>query len=766
MAVFSTQEATTAFLQNTQVNTSNPYIDVWLYQEYNVPNVFEEAITSLFPKPLISGQLEAQFNITPPLNIDGLLAYLQEIESLSWLLNPEELGIFGKIINASTGKNINSITNPAFVAFYKREKTPTILSGDVAKYAGFYWDNGVLKWDFTKMKIDELTYFIVFRITSKMSDAQANAFEDRYSLEDRLNDCNKIRLAFWGESGINGRKIKRLHKNGDQEDDNGTKPNSNDLLVKSKEYTSKEDYDFFGVELHYLLDTEHFEYPIPLEYYLMTQLETKFFEDWVQKGYSRPFFPYGDFFQKKNVLHGIIPDINLSDNDKFDTIEFRPCNSDFATQGIIEYLITESLLFFPKMKSNQPIEHAYKAPVVTEVIHSEFGIILKFQGVSAELKEVKVTFDDTVSPDKRDKTAINTLVNGDLIVGTVANRVIKTLDGVKYKPKYHLGEDLENESRGFLLHYNPTSKYSYIKIREKTLEHYIITNNIPTSIDVDDLIGYHAYMYNGKLIIIYPKKNGKEISSSATPAQQSGLTIGLGLDMGNALGFATSLTDPLTESEREESLEMLVDWITSINGKNLSSYDKQILKQMITKKGNAAAKHWWTHRKVFDYQCDFRTTEKINWSKAIFEAIDIVNGRYYGTDTSNYYYNQTALYKLKDSLFAEPNIIEKFALLTLAWHQPGKISSLKTGLSNAINQHRFDLLFDILLSSTGGNAIKKILKLLKYGKYFQYQYTETSLNVAIAHNYIDKEKIKPYFIDYHLNNSDQINAILNKKIPE
>jgi len=776
MALFSTQEATENFSLSTQVNDSNPYINTMIYQEGKVlPSNLQSAISSLFPKPLIVPQLQVQFEpseISWPVDIDDLLGYWNELASLDWILNPDEPGIFGKIINASLNADVNSVSNSTLINFSKNKQIPPIMRGKIAEYAGFYYpkdENGnniidskgksVIKWSFANMKIDELTYFIVFRITSKMSDGQANNFEGKYSLEERLNDCNKIRLAFWGESGINGRKIKRLHKNGDQEDDQNVKPSSNELLVKPKEYTSKEDYAIFGTVLHYLAENEHFNsfiddgflenqlMQIPLEYYLLNQLETRFFENWVKQSYSRPYFPFAA---------GSIPEANTGSYLKINITSLPISNED-----------TDRLVFYPEKN-----KLTYKTPIIkaafisgTPVSTSIVNIILSgFRKFRQDIIVVKSNGTPHKSPDRINPGTIRISANGNLIFGYNSDIFIRKLTstgqiGDKLTLDYLKGEYIANSKQ---IQYDGEKNINFINIYKPQDSTYLISKSIAelgiAESEISNLINYRVYRSEtGKPYIIYKQKE-KEITTNA--GGLSGLTMGLGIDFATVKGVGSHPNDT-----REE----FIDWIRRIKEDEGWS-DKNHFPQVMgdEKRGNVAANYWINNRDFFDIDCNLKTETKWNWSRALFEAMEFIDERFYGKYPHSQHYGYSILSYLREAgLYAEPNVIEKFAMLAISWNGYARIGSVKSLLAKAVNQHRYDLLIEALdkVSQKSHNR-HAMLKLLKFGKTdisekpkgasLQKQ-VENTRQVGSSYKFIEPDSIKDYFVNYHLNSIDLIN---------
>lgn len=701
MAVFSTEAAIENFSLETQVNTSNPYIHPQVYW-LDSPNPPDTKLESLFPSPVYLS-LEVE---TGP--IDPNL--------------PSELmkaGIFGKIVYAAVGGEDDILQNEYVLNFaygsFTSKPLPSLMRGEIAKYAGFYWENKVLKWKFNRMKIDELTYFIVFRITSKMSDGQAAAFEDRYSLEERLHDCNKIRLAFWGDPGINGRKIKRLHKNGDQENYDGNEVPSSISPIFPKKYITEDDYLQFGVTVHQSIKQEHFStvidldenllpvlMQIPLEYYLKKHIETPFFTAWVQQGYSRPFFPH--------------PRYPTANSGTYVKVKIKPLNN------------TTKLQFYPEWRKKTQYNTPYVSFVVSassrQIVLNGFREVEQAIIIANKDKEKINIGTGTVGHNKK----------GELIRGNNIEQFIHVLldngqIGDKFKPNYLLGEYIQYNGQGQQRIKSKEGKL-FLTICIPHHETFIVENNL-TEENLFKLEGHRVFGTNvGEKYIVFKGNSDITINSVTNSVTAgSGLTMGLGVDLGNADGF---VDNPANATNWIES------WISNV--KNETFIDSNnILLNMIPREGNDAVKYWKNNRKFFDINCDFRTENNWNWSKALFFAINFAHEKYY----------LPGLNKL-NNLITEPNVIEKFALLTIAWNGPAHPSNGK--FAKAINQHDYNLLRDAVNSSSGNNQPKVYEMLFKSGKIQDDKRdSEGNLSLGDTDITIDVELVKKYFRDYHLN---------------
>ena len=765
MIIVATKRAISRYsnLLPTKVSPPNPYIDVSLYDENQVPENFRQAIDSLFPTPQPDPP-------APPVPPSG--------------------GIFINIVNAYDSNALND-----FYYIPSIKTVPKVLQGKIAEYAGYYYDNGTLKWDYSKMKVDELTYFIVFRLTMRLTGTKETSFEESYGLQQRLDDCNKIRYAYIGQEGMEitnfnvkkyyyhykninhpddpanlvstpyepflpddedfqpkiKRKIKRLHKNGLQEI--GDPIVETDPIIEKRMVTLV-DYYRIGCVIHKNLQKMFFSEPqtpfffpednvlnndlntafddpntgnhaIPFSFYLLARYENPYLSHWMRRKRSIPHFPFG--------TNRPIRCINSSTHEI--TVDWDNINFGSYADNI----------FIPNLSNtSEYYRFYYLSPRVVEVTGTQITIRI-YQKVNLSIigkNFGKVNFDGAKQIRvKNEEGFLQTKEKSDIIYTTFP---FPPDPSDAYQPLIVKDELYIYTKNHSLIPYYWNDEFNNMDLLIGVEQTFTATINIPQTLANINNIEYYI---KGRYIIKKKDKNDKDkyiiempnnlgdvitdhkklILSSNYKPNNSGLTLGFGLDMGQqGANTKTLIENTLNQCVKSEYWQNSTSKYLLLNSK--SDTDKGIrgMKRL------EAAKFYWLHQHFFD-NLNLQSPENgFNYATALQAFQPFIEEAYL-----NILLNNLRVSGMK----AEPNDFEIAIMLTLYYHRPADFSrnnSITKAFAKAINHHNLKKLVSAVNMITKGNTIKGIKSLLKNGikggekllftKYLYTYYNEFHLN--------------------------------------
>lgn len=539
----------------------------------------------------------------------------------------------------------------------KRERG-NLLIGDIAIATGFTISAGNIVFNPSSVDIAKFTYLMAFYLPFKSILVDVNGQKKSQTNDGLWNSwwksANRIRLQYW-QDNQGGTVYKRLCPNGEEEVWTINSIPQDEIIpaIASNDNKSKERYDYFDIVMHKTLEQTFFtngvsEVSIP--YYYLANIEAPFYTNgWVR--FSR-YLPY-------NVTSNYGIPYPESGYTKINISNIKMLN---GSNQLIETDFFHSTL--------GTVSNYGQFPVVDSLVLGNSILVINGKLKINAFKSKKVYV--SINSSTHSKLSLSVKSNGDFYAG---NQLVKEVSGTnKYNPDIF-------SSVNFLNNYaywdNSLQKF-YVNELESVVLYADYT--LSGTVVVGDLYGLRIYkegttydirVAGASVVGNYPNSGQKYIIG------QSGITIGIGIDIGNSF---TATTDIQKKTYFE-------DTILANNAPNWSNIDKSIIRGAYGLKKSIAENYWLKNIATFN-----QLNLQINNSSYYNVLIDTA-----GFAKQFYYHYAISALKAK-GLKTELNIAEEYAVLTLMYNAPTSFKAHASKFVEAINQHDHPLLLSAVNS--------------------------------------------------------------------
>jgi hypothetical protein len=447
-------------------------------------------------------------------------------------------------------------------------------------------------------------------------------------------------------------------------------------------YHTKDKYDYFEITLHKQIEPTFFDYndesQVRIPYYFKAQIEAPFYPinvSWV--GFCRS-FPY-------NVVSNNGIPYPISGFTKIVISNIKTLNSS-------NQLVPDTAVFYPEKKFS--VANYRQFPVADSIVSGDPITILNGKLKIKAFKKKRKYVSVNITTNKGSYTNgqnITIKENGDIYSGSLIINQENSTD--KYNPDIFL--DLNYKD--LKIYYESTSDKFYINELEAITLYADFT--LAGTVVAANLIGLRIYKENSEYFIQVSSSNavGNNVDSDSSTTTfiigSSGLTIGIGIDVGNSFDNSTVAPNPARRTYFEDIIlaNNCPNWVAMTNA------DKIIIRSVYGVKQSAAQNIWLRNIVLFN---------KLD--------LQINNSSYYNVlkDCAGYaegFYYNNAISKLEaKGLKTTLNVVEEYVVLTLMYNAEATFdnSARAVNFVNAINNHSHALLISAVNSVSSSNFSK------------------------------------------------------------
>jgi hypothetical protein len=570
-----------------------------------------------------------------------------------------------------------------------------LLIGEIATLTGFSISNGTLSFNAANANIGKFTYYMAFRLPFTAISVKENGKTVSKSFpgsfENWWKGANRIRVKHWQDATTPDPAIdRRLCKNGEREvwEQAGVVPtDENTPAIQSNTNTKESRYTDFGVRMHRRLKENFFtngDSQVPLPYYLKAAVEAPFLSHWLR--YCRS-FPYN---------------VTSDDGIPYPVSNFNK-------------IIIKNIRELDAQNNLQPTSDFFHKPLGSVSNYRNFpklGTVVSGNQIAAlngklridayRLTRVNVQIETTLAKSNYHERNYSIRDNGEVRIsdpGTNGtSRLIKDSTGAN---NYNPDVFERVYFRGQVVYYDRAQDRNYVKeLTPITLyADYVLVGGVQAG----QLAGHRMYgaTVNGvtEFSALIPESTAVGNYDNDGIEGASGLTIGIGIDLGQAVG----------NTDRRTSFENNILANNSPGWNGMTNTEKDIIRGVYGLQQQAAENYWLRNILLFD-RLDLQTNAS-SYHNVLRDTIPFAR---------QFYYNR-ALRAIQDKgLKTELNIAEEYAVLTLYYNRNASITQNAPALANAINKHSHAMLISVISLMTTNRSHDEVIAKLNSAPFKTY----------------------------------------------